>query len=66
MLVCGVILAGEAAPGPRGSYPVATWSVLWRHGVGTSGTAATCPGVCANAEGVVSVFRYCSNLPCHT
>jgi hypothetical protein len=32
--------------GLGGPYPVATRSVLWRHGVGTSGTAATCPGMC--------------------
>jgi hypothetical protein len=45
---------------------VTTWSVLWRHGVGTSGTAATCPGMCATAEGVVSIFWYCSDVPYHT
>jgi hypothetical protein len=45
---------------------VMTWSVLWRHGVGTSGTAATWPGMRATAEGVVSVFRYCSDVPRHT
>jgi hypothetical protein len=36
------------------------------HGVGTSGTAATCSGTCATAEGVVSVFWHCSVVPCHT
>jgi hypothetical protein len=25
---------------------VATWSALWRHGVGTSGIVATCPDMC--------------------
>jgi hypothetical protein len=58
-----VVWSPEASGGP---YPVATWSVLWRHGVGTSGTAATCPGMWTTAEGVVSVFRYCSDVPCRT
>jgi hypothetical protein len=26
----------------EGPYLVAAWSALWRHGIGTSGTAATC------------------------
>jgi hypothetical protein len=45
---------------------VATWSVLWRHGVGTSGTVAMYSGMCATAEGVISVFWYCSDVPYHT
>jgi hypothetical protein len=45
---------------------VATWSVLWRHDVDTSGTAATCSGMCATAEGVVSVFWYYGDVPYHT
>jgi hypothetical protein len=45
---------------------VTTWSALWRHGVGTSGTTATCPGMWTTAEGVVFVFRYCSDVPRHT
>jgi hypothetical protein len=47
-------------------YLVETWPVLWRHGVGTSGTAVTCSGTCATAEGVVSVFCHCSDVLCHT
>jgi hypothetical protein len=53
----------EASGGP---YPVATWSALWRHGVGTSGIIATCPGMCATVEGVVSVLWCCSDASCHT
>jgi hypothetical protein len=45
---------------------VAAWSALWRHGIGTSGTAATCSGACATAKGVVSIFWHCSDVPCHT
>jgi hypothetical protein len=52
----------EASEGP---YLVVAWSALWRHGVGTSGTAATCSGACATAEGVVSVFLHCSDVLCH-
>jgi hypothetical protein len=43
----------EASGGP---YPVATWSILRRHGVSTSSTAVTCSSMCATAEGVVSIF----------
>jgi hypothetical protein len=50
----------------EGPYPVAMWSALWRHGGGTSGTAATCPGMCATVGGVVSLLRRCSDVPCHT
>jgi hypothetical protein len=53
----------EASEGP---YLVAAWSVLWRHGVGTPGTTATCSSMCAAAEGVVSVFWHCSDVLCHT
>jgi hypothetical protein len=53
----------EASEGP---YLVATWSVLWRHGVGTSDTAATSSGTCATVEGVVSVFWHCNDVFCHT
>jgi hypothetical protein len=49
-----------------GRYPVVTWSALWRHDVGTSGTAATCPGMCATVDGVVSILWCCSDAPCHT
>jgi hypothetical protein len=45
---------------------VATWSALWRHGVGTSGMVAACPGMCATIKGVVSVLRCCSDVPYHT
>jgi hypothetical protein len=45
---------------------MATWSALWRHGVGTSGIVATCPSMCATVEGVVSVLWCCSDTPCHT
>jgi hypothetical protein len=45
---------------------VATWSALQRHGVGTSGTAATCPDMCAIVEGVISVLWCCSDAPYHT
>jgi hypothetical protein len=31
-----------------------------------SGTAATCSGTCAIAKGVVSVFRHCCDVLCHT
>jgi hypothetical protein len=34
--------------------------------IGTSGTTATCFGTCATAEGVVSIFWHCSNMPCYT
>jgi hypothetical protein len=61
------ILAREVALGPRGGpYSVATCLALWRHGVSTFGTVATWPGMRATAEGVVSVFRYYSNVPRHT
>jgi hypothetical protein len=49
-----------------GPYPVATCLALWRHGVGTFGTTATWPGMHATTEGVVSVFRYYSDVPHHT
>jgi hypothetical protein len=42
MLVCGAILERERAEASGGPYPMASWPALWRHGVGTSGTAATC------------------------
>jgi hypothetical protein len=53
----------EASGGP---YSMATCLALWRHGVGTFGTATTWPGMRATAEGVVSVFRYYSDVPRHT
>jgi hypothetical protein len=57
----------RSSPGAsRGPYPVVTCLALWRHDVGTFGTAATWPGMRATAEGVVSVFRYCSDVPHHT
>jgi hypothetical protein len=37
---CGLCWRSLEASGE--SYPVVTWHVLWRHGVGTFGTTATC------------------------
>jgi hypothetical protein len=47
-------------------YPVITWAALWRHDVGTSVTVATCPGMRATIEGVVSVLWCYSDASCHT
>jgi hypothetical protein len=66
MLVRGRSLLEKPPGALGGAYLVVTWSALWRHGIGTSGTAATWPGMHAIAEGVVSVFRYCSDVLCHT
>jgi hypothetical protein len=64
MLVCGVTFVGGGASGEP--YLVATWSALWRHGVGTFGTVAMCLGMGTTVGGVVSVLRCCSDAPCHT
>jgi hypothetical protein len=45
---------------------VASWFVLLRHGIGTSGTAALCLGLCATVEGVVFVLWCHSDIPCRT
>jgi hypothetical protein len=66
MLVRGRSLLEKPPRGLEGPYPAATWSALWRHGIGTSGTAATWLGMRATAEGVVSVFQYCSDVLRHT
>jgi hypothetical protein len=66
MLAYGVTLPVEEPRGLRRPYLVAAWSALWRHGIGTSGTAATCSSTCATAEGVVSVFWHSSVVLCHT
>jgi hypothetical protein len=66
MLVHGRSLLEKQPQGLGGPYPVATLYALWRHGVGTSGTPATWLGMRAIVEGVVSVFRYCSDVPRHS
>jgi hypothetical protein len=54
----------RSSPGASGGpYPVATCLALRRLGVGTFGTAATWPSMRGTAEGVVSIFWYCSDVP---
>jgi hypothetical protein len=66
MLAYGVTLSVEEPRGLGRAFLMAVWSALWRHGIGTSGTAVTCSGTCATTEGVVSVFWHCSDVPYHT
>jgi hypothetical protein len=49
-----------------GPYPVVTWVALWRHGVGSSGSIATCLGMRTTVDGVFSILWCCSDAPCHT
>jgi hypothetical protein len=56
----------EEPRGLGGPYLVATWPILWRHGVGTFGTACYVSGMGTTIGGVVFVLRCCSDVPCHT
>jgi hypothetical protein len=66
ILACGATLLVEE---PRGlgralsGGDVVRTAEAWRRYFWTT---ATCSGMCATAEGVVSIFWYCSDVPCHT